>query len=82
MTQVLLAWAVHFFLEDGLGLDGLELGFEVLREVAGGGRVGATAWVGDVVTVVLELVALTAPGKIGLELVPSTNDSCVRVSCM
>ena len=54
--------AVNFFFEDGLGLDGLELGLEVF-ETGVRAAVGATTWVRQVVGVVFNLVAFTAPVK-------------------
>lgn len=52
--------AVNFFFEDGLGLDGLEFGLEVF-ESGVGAAVGATTWVRQVVAVVFNLDAFTAP---------------------
>lgn len=51
---------VHLLLEDGLVVDRLELGLDVAWHVAA--AVGAAARVGRVVGVILDLVALAAPG--------------------
>jgi hypothetical protein len=51
---------VNFFFENGLGLDGLEFGLEVF-EAGVGAAVGATTWVRQVVAVVFNLDAFTAP---------------------
>lgn len=59
---VLAAIAVHVLLEDGLGVDGLELGPEGVGALGGG--VGAAARVGEVVGAVLELVGGAAPGRV------------------
>lgn len=53
--------AMDLFLEDGFGLDGLELGLEVLERVGVRAAVGAATRIVDVVVVVFELVTLTAP---------------------
>lgn len=57
--------AVEFFFKDGLVLDGLEFGLGG-SGVAGGGAeaVAAAAGLGHVVSVVLELVALTTPWRV------------------
>jgi len=44
-SNVLIEWAMFAHLEDGLGLDGFELGLEVFGAFGVGGRVGATAGV-------------------------------------
>jgi len=51
--------AVNLFFEDGLGLDGLELGLEVLHVV--GGRIASTAGVGHIGSDIFDLVTSGAP---------------------
>ena len=51
--------AVNLFFEDGLGLDGLELGLEVLHVVRG--RIASTAGVGHIRPDVFDLVTSGAP---------------------
>jgi len=61
LFELLANWgAVNFFFEDGLGLDGLEFGLEVF-EAGVGAAVGATTRVRQVVAVVFNLDAFTAP---------------------
>ena len=52
---------VELLFEDGLGFNGLELGFEVF-EAGVGGAVAAAAGVGEVVGEVVNFVAFAAPG--------------------
>lgn len=50
-------------LEHGLGLDGFELGLEVLETGRVAAAVGAAAGVGQVEALVLDLFAVDAPGE-------------------
>jgi hypothetical protein len=60
LLELLAHGAMDLFFEDGLGLDRLELGLEVLHDE--GGRVAATAGVRHVRVDVFDLVAGCAPG--------------------
>ena len=60
--------------EDGLGLDGLKLGLEVLG--GKGARVGAAAGVVDVVRVVLELVTFLSPRGVSESVIVSNIGDC------
>lgn len=60
-SEVVDLGTVDVFLKDGLGLDGFELGLEDVVACSGAEAVAATAGIGKVVVVVLELVALLAP---------------------
>lgn len=51
---------MQFLFEDGLGLDGFELGLEVF-EVSVGAAVRAAARVGEIACVVFDFVAFAAP---------------------
>lgn len=53
---------MNLLFKDGLGLNGLELGFEVLHVV--GGRVASTTGVGHVGPDVFDLIAGGAPVKV------------------
>ena len=53
--------AVKLLLEDGLGVRGFEFGLEITNGMAVSAAVGATASVGEVVTIVLHLVSRAAP---------------------
>lgn len=53
-------WTVELLLEDGLGLDRLELGFEIFGDVGAG--VGSTARIRHGVGEVLDLVSGATPG--------------------
>jgi hypothetical protein len=72
---------VQVLLEHGLGLDGLELGLEVLEPGRVAAAVGAAAGVGQVEALVLDLFALDAPVCIVLVIACSLNwfDICVCV---
>lgn len=48
-------------LEHGLGLDGFELGLEILEARSVAAAVGAAAGVGEVEAFVLDLLSLDAP---------------------
>lgn len=54
--------AMKLFFKDGLGLNGLELGLEVLHVV--GGRVASTSGVGHVWPDIFELIARCTPGPL------------------
>ena len=56
---------MKLLLEHGLRLNSLELGLEARNGLGVGGRVRAAAGVVDVIIVVLNLVALTAPAAFG-----------------
>jgi len=58
---VVIFGTMQLLFKDGIGFDGLEFGLEVANGVAVGAAVGATTGVGEVVIVVLGLVAGTAP---------------------
>ena len=60
-VSILRLSTMVFFLEDGIGLDGLEFGLEITDGVAVGAAVGATTGVGEVVAIVLGLVSRSAP---------------------
>ena len=60
-VSILRLSTMIFFLEDGVGLDGLEFGLEIADGVAVGAAVGATTGVGEVVAIVLGLVSRSAP---------------------
>ena len=59
LLELLANGAVELLFEDGLGLDGLELGLEVLELVGGG--VAATARVVHIVWRVFDFIAVSAP---------------------
>lgn len=61
LLELLANGAVELLFEDGLGLNGLKLGLEVLELVGGG--VAATAGVVHVVGHVFDFIAVTAPDK-------------------
>jgi hypothetical protein len=61
LLELLANGAVQLLFEDGLGLDGLELGLEVLELVGRG--VAAAAGVVHVVGHVFDFVAVTAPDR-------------------
>jgi len=52
--------AVNLFFEDGLGLDCLELGLEVFESCMGA-TVGATTWIRQIIGIIFNLIAFTAP---------------------
>ena len=60
-VSILRLSTMIFFLEDGIGLDGLEFGLEIADGVAVGAAIGATTGVGEVVAIVLGLVSRSAP---------------------
>ena len=60
LLELLTHGAVQLLLEDGLGLDGLELGLEVLHVESR--RIASAASIVEVVAHILELIAFTAPG--------------------
>ncbi len=62
LLELLADSAVELLFEHRLGLDGLELGLEVL-ELVGGGVAAATCVV-HVVRHVLDFVAISAPGDV------------------
>jgi len=59
LLDVIFSRSVHVFLEDGVGVSGLEFGLEVAESLGAG--VGSTASVAEVVAVVLTFLAITAP---------------------
>lgn len=59
LLELLADGAMKLFLEDGLGLDGLEFGLEVLKLV--GRRVAATACIVEVVGHVFDFIAVSTP---------------------
>lgn len=60
---------VNILLEHRIGLKGLELGFEAVEGVAVSAAVGATTGVGEVVTIILGLIARSTPGTITMSLI-------------
>lgn len=52
---------MQVFLENGLGLDGLELGFEVLETGSVAATIGAAASVGEIEALILYFFTLDAP---------------------
>jgi hypothetical protein len=52
---------MELLFEYRFGFDSLEFGLEVLETLAHGSTVAASAWVGNVVPVIFQLFALTAP---------------------
>lgn len=66
LLELLTHGTVDFLFEDGLRLQRLELGLEVL-ELRGGG-VAAAAGVVQVVGRVLEFVAVSAPGAVSMSI--------------
>ena len=59
LFHVVVGRAMKLFFEDGVGVHGFELGLEVAESL--GVAVGAAALVGEIVAVVLRLLALDAP---------------------
>lgn len=53
--------AVNLLLEDRLGIGGFEFGLEITDGMAMGAAVGATAGIGEVVAIILHLIARAAP---------------------
>jgi hypothetical protein len=62
---------VQVLLEHGLGLDGFELGLEVLEARSVAAAVGAAAGVGEVEAFVLDLLSIDAPVVWSVSLVCS-----------
>jgi hypothetical protein len=60
LLELLAHGAMQLLLEDGLGLDGLELGLEVFH--VEGRRIASAAGIVEVVAHVLEFITFTAPG--------------------
>lgn len=60
-SEVVGLGTVDVFLKDGFGLDGFELCLEDVVTCGGAEAVAATAGFGQIVVVVLELVALLSP---------------------
>ena len=54
-------WAVEFLLEDGLLLNLLELGLEILQTRRVAAAVGATACIGKIEAFVLDFFAIDTP---------------------
>jgi len=59
--EIFLGWTMLIGFEDGLGLNGLELGLEGDSGLGGSGGVGATARVGEIEAKIFDFVAGDAP---------------------
>lgn len=70
---------VELLFEDGLGFNGLELGFEVF-EADVGGAVAAAAGVGEVVREVIDFIAFAAPIALSSTVLLDFGRVCVGVT--
>lgn len=63
VLHILILGSVEVFLEHGIRLYGFELGLEIGDVMAMGAAIGSTTGIGEIVTIVLALIARVTPSR-------------------